>query len=517
METLPLVSVLTFAPLVGALFLLIIPEENRSAPRVLALGFSLIPLLLVALISARFDPSSAQLQFVENLTWIPTLGVQYYVAVDGLSLLMLWLTALVTPMTILASWNVSNRAALYFSLLLMVETGLFGTFTAFNFFHWFLFWELSLVPAFFLVKLWGGRDRSMAATQFFVYTMVGSVAMLLGFLALVLVTGTFDFVRLAEMAQTGQLQSALTLNLSGHGWSVDAISFAIFLGIFLGFAVKVPLIPFHTWLPLTYAEAPTAVTMVLTGLMSKMGVYGFLRVLMPIFPDRMQMILPVLLFLAVATIVFSAFAAFAQNDLKRILAYSSINHLGYCLLGVFAASRLTDNTPLLASEKAAALSGVVLQMFNHGLTAAALFCFVGFLEQRSGGLRTLNDFQGLRKVAPVFCGLMGIAMFASLGLPGLNGFVGEFLIFKGAFTLASWAAVCAALGLLITAVFLLNVMQRVFHGPVDARCAGFKDLSPFERAIVGPAVALMFVVGVYPSLLLDLINTTVLRLVYQIQ
>jgi NADH-quinone oxidoreductase subunit M len=250
--------------------------------------------------------------------------------------------------------------------------------------------------------------------------------------------------------------------------------------------------------------------MLLTGLMSKLGVYGFLRLLLPLFPDAIRAVLTPLLWLAVATIVLSAAAALVQTDLKRILAYSSINHLGYCLLGVFAAASVTGPEAQWAVERAAALNGVVLQMFNHGLTAAALFMFVSFLEQR--GARGLNDFGGLRKVAPVFCGLMGIAVFSSLGLPGLNGFVGEFLVFKGAVALTPWAAALSAAGLLLTAIFLLTLMQRVFSGPLNERWRAFPDLTLRERLIVAPAIALMFVLGIYPQLLIRFFNATMTQL-----
>jgi NADH-quinone oxidoreductase subunit M len=253
--------------------------------------------------------------------------------------------------------------------------------------------------------------------------------------------------------------------------------------------------------------------MVLTGVMSKMGVYGFLRVLLPIFPEQMRWVLTPLLWLAVATIVASAWAALAQRDLKRIVAYSSVNHLGYCALGIFAVAKLTvGNEAQWTTERAAALNGVLLQMFNHGITASALFYFVGLIEQRAGR-RGLDDFGGLRKAAPVFCGLMGIALFASLGLPGLNGFVGEFLIFKGAFPLASWAAALSVLGLLVTAIFLLTILQRVWSGPLSSQGSGFADLTLSERCIVGPAIALMFVLGVCPQIVLKFINPTVLQMV----
>lgn len=516
MNGFPLITVLTATPLVGALLLLGSKAGNERLARQMALAFSIIGLFWAALLWANFDPSATGQQFAEHHAWIPSLGAEYFVAVDGLGLLMVMLTAIVTPIAILASWRIEEKASVYHSLVLFLQAGLFGTFTALNFFHWFIFWELSLVPAFFLIKLWGGPNRSAAATQFFIYTMVGSVAMLLSFLAIYWAVGTFDFIKLADKGNSGELASALYLKLGG--WlGPQRLPLLIFAGVFLGFAVKVPLIPFHTWLPAAYAEAPTGTTMLLTGVMSKMGVYGFLRILAPMFPDQMRLVLTPLLWLAVATIVLSACAAFAQTDLKRVFAYSSINHLGYCLLGVFAFIKLTGKDLPWSTEKAAALNGVMLQMFNHGLTASVLFCFVGFLEQRSGGTRGLNDFGGLRKVAPVFCGLMGISIFASLGLPGLNGFIGEFLIFKGSFALVTWATAVSVLGLLVTAIFLLTVIQRVFNGPLNGKWSGLADLTWQERFIVLPATALMFIIGICPQLVIGKINATTMFMVDQLK
>ncbi len=516
MSGFPFISLLTFSPLIGAILLLGWEREPAKWARRVSLASSLVSLLLALTVWVLFDPSSSMMQFAEQHHWIPSIGAEYRVGIDGLGLLMVMLTAIVVPIALLASWKIEDKAPNFQALVLLLQAGLFGTFTALNFFHWFLYWELSLIPAFFLIKLWGGPQRSAAATQFFVYTMVGSIALLLSFLALYWAVGTFDFIKLAELGRSGDLARALGARLpAALGLAPTRFSLLIFAGVFLGFAVKVPLMPFHTWLPAAYAEAPTSVTMLLTGLMSKMGVYGFLRILLPIFPDQMRLVLTPLLWLAVATIVLSACAAFAQRDLKRMFAYSSINHLGYCLLGIFAVAKLTDASPPWSTEKAAVLNGVLLQMFNHGLTAPILFCFIGFLEQRSGGLRGLDDFGGLRRVAPVFCGLMGIAMFASLGLPGLNGFIGEFLIFKGSFALATWATALSVLGLLVTAIFLLTVLQRVFSGPLNAKWAGFKDLTLRERWLVLPATALMFLIGIYPQLLIGKINATVIHMVAQ--
>jgi NADH-quinone oxidoreductase subunit M len=324
--------------------------------------------------------------------------------------------------------------------------------------------------------------------------------MLLGFAAIYVATGTLDFVQLAQAGSDGTL--AQRLGTVGGWWPR-----AVFLGVLLGLAVKVPLWPFHTWLPPAYAEAPTGASMFLTGVMSKMGVYGFLRILWPLFPTQLQAHAPTLLWLALGGVVLGAYAALRQTDLKRMIAYSSLNHLSYCLLALFAVAAAGQGKGAAAT---AALSGTILQIFNHGLSAAALFYCIGLLERRSGGLRGIHDFGGVRAAAPIFAGLCGVAMFSSLGLPGLNGFVGEFLIFRGVFGLTPWAAAVACLGLLATALFLLTFWQRVFHGPRrGAAATEFPDLRGIEYAPLVPLVALMFVLGIWPQFLAGLINPLV--------
>jgi len=518
-----LLSILTFLPLVGGIVAIGLGPDHRRMARGVALGVSFAALALAVAAWMHFDPTASGFQFSEQAEWIPSLNVEYRVGVDGLGLIMVLLTALVTPMAMLASGDrlfASPRSvgpALYFGLMLFLESGLFGTFTALNFIHWFLYWELSLIPAFFLVRLWGGPRRAAAATQFFLYTMVGSVALLLSFLAIYLAAGTFDFGRLADLARDGQLNALLASpRLGWYSLTGRELATVIFAGALLGFAVKVPLMPFHTWLPATYAEAPSGTTMLLTGVMSKMGLYGFLRILLPIFPEQMHWLRKPLLALAILTILFSAGAAFAQKDLKRVFAYSSINHLGYCLLGIFAVTGYGSLALTPSIEQAAALNGVLLQMFNHGLTAATLFWFVAMIEERSGGLRGVEDFGGVRKVAPVLCGLMGIALFSSLGLPGLNGFVGEFLIFKGTFPLATCSSSLSVLGLLVTAIFLLTVLQRVFNGPLNPKWSSMPDLTWAERAMLAAPIALMFVLGIYPQLVLGVVDGTVVQMVKQL-
>ena len=517
MNTFPWLTALTALPVAGALVLLGLGGQNKNRARWLALICSLLALALTLFLWCRFNPASGALQFQERYIWIAALGVDYHLGIDGVGLLMLLLSSIVVPIAILASWQIQERVGLYFSLVLFLQACLFGTFTALNFFHWFIFWELSLIPTFFLIKLWGGPRRTPAATQFLIYTMVGSIALLLAFLAIFLATGKFDFIDLAQLAQHGQLMPVVIAKLGWHRFSSQQVSLILFAGAFLGFAVKVPLIPFHTWLPSAYTEAPTGATILLTGAMSKMGLYGFLRILLPIFGAEMQVVLTPLLWLAVATVILSAYAALAQKDLKRIFAYSSINHLGYCLLAIFAVLKFTGGDMAMTSEKYAAMNGVLLQMLNHALTAATLFWFVAMLEKRTGGLRGLNDFGGLRKVVPVFTGLMGIALFSSLGLPGLNGFVSEFLIFKGSFPLVTWATALSVIGLLVTAIFILGILQRVFSGPLNEKWAALPDLTLREKLALAPAIGLMFALGLYPQLILGVINSTVIQMVQQLK
>jgi NADH-quinone oxidoreductase subunit M len=507
MSGIPVLTLLTVLPLVGAAIALWSGKHARSVT-ILTTGAC----LALALYVWMQLPADGSIGLVERASWAPSLGIEYHLGVDGLGALMLVLSAIVTLMSVDAAHRVHHQPGLYFGLVLVLESGLFGSFTALNFFHWFLFWELSLIPAFFLIKLWGGARRGPAATQFFVYTMAGSVALLVAFLAVFLSTGSMDFPHLTLLASTGELEQMVTAHL-GPVVMGGPVMLWLAIGVLAGFAVKVPMIPFHTWLPAAYAEAPSPVTMLLTGAMSKMGVYGLLRIAIPLFGHQIAQMRTPLLVLAVATVVMGAWAAAAQKDLKRVFAYSSVNHLGYCLLGIFALAVPTavGNASQVASQ-AAALNGVILQMFNHGVTAAALFWFVSILQQRTGGHRGINDFGGLRKPAPVLAGLMGIALFSSLGLPGLNGFVGEFLIFRGVFSLAWVASAVSILGLLVTAAVILTVIQKVFMGPVPQHCAGFADLHTGERFALAPLIGLMLLIGLLPQLIVDSVNPTVQNL-----
>ncbi len=482
-----LISVLILIPLIGALVLFTVPVKNA---RPIALLVNALAAFDALVLWQHFDIGTAGIQLVERHTWIPAIGAEYLVGIDGLSLLLVLLTSLIIPFAFLAQRM--DRG--FYALMLIMQSALYGTFTAQNFVLWFLFYEMSLIPAFLLIKIWGGENRDRAAMKFFLYTFLGSVAMLLGFLGIYLARGSFDFATLAGLGKNGLLTGKL--------------AWLAFGGIFLGLAVKVPLFPFHTWLPDAYESAPIGVSMVLTGVLSKMGVYGFVRLLLPLFPNEIKIIGPWLLALAICSIVFAPLAAWAQSDLKRMVAYLSVNHLGYCMLGLFAVAVSSVGA---AIDTQAALSGVFMQIFNHGITAAALFYLVGLLEQRRGQ-RGIDDFGGLMQRTPILCGWMSVAMFSSLGLPGLNGFVGEFLIFKGSFAITASFTAIAVIGLLVTAIVFVRAMQALFSGPLAESCSAFPDLLPMEKIAIIPVTLLMFAIGLAPQFMFNIFNTTVVQM-----
>jgi NADH-quinone oxidoreductase subunit M len=487
-----LITAIIFVPLIGALAVCTWPYGGG---RPIALMFNVISAACALALWRNFDATAAGLQFVERHAWIPAVGAEYLVGIDGLSLLLVLLTSLIIPFAFLAQ-PVAGSSRAFYATMLVMQSALYGTFTAQNFVLWFLFYEMSLIPAFLLIKIWGGENRDRAATKFFLYTFLGSVAMLLSLLAIYFAKGTFDFAALAGFGKNGLL--------------TGKVAWLAFAGIFVGLAVKVPLFPFHTWLPDAYQTAPVGVSMVLTGLLSKMGVYGFVRLLLPLFPHEIKVIGPWLLALAICSIVFAPLAAWAQRDLKRMIAYLSINHLGYCMLALFAIAA----SPVIADriDTHAALSGVFMQIFNHGITAATLFYFVGLLEQRSGSRRSIDDFGGLMQRTPLLCGWMSVAMFSSLGLPGLNGFIGEFLIFKSSFALAAVFTAIAVIGLLVTAIVFVRAMQSLFSGPLAESCSTFPDLLRREKLVIVPVTLLMFAIGIAPQFLFNIFNRTVVQM-----
>ena len=469
-----MITALTLAPIAAAILMFALPEARA---RMVALGGALVSLALTVFMLTRFDLAETGIQFQEKFNWIPALGIDYFVGLDGLNALVLLLAAVLAPLVVLASWKHTDRPRTYFALLSLLFTGLFGTFTALNFFHWFLYWELALVPAFFLIKLFGeGEERHRAALNFFLFTVVGSVAMLLGFLFIYQQTKTFDFITLAGMG----------VNVSP--W--------IFCAVLAGLWVKVPMAPMHIWQAPAYAAAPSPVAMLLTGVMSKMGVYGFLRLVVPIFPEHLKHYATPLMAFALVTILWGAFLALRQTDLKRMLAFSSLNHVAFCVLAVGAIGLASDGAKI--DVRALATQGIILQMFAHGIAAAGLFYLVGLLEERAGA-RGLGDFGGLSSVTPRFAAAFFMLTFCSLGLPFMAGFAAEFLVFSGSFAVAPGITALATLGLLATAVFLLTMLQKIFTGPTPERHRAMPDLSLMETLMLIPLLILVFWVGMAPA------------------
>jgi NADH-quinone oxidoreductase subunit M len=450
-----------------------------------------VPFALSVWLFFNFDAGSASIQFLEKHAWIPLFNIHYTLGVDGLSLPMVLLTTLLSVISLIASFGIEKRVKEYFFWFLALQTGMTGVFVALDFFLFYVFWEVTLVPMYFLIGIWGGPKKEYAAVKFFLYTLAGSVFMLLGMLALYFGSEprTFDMI---ELSQQG-------------GRFAREVQILIFLALYLGFAVKVPAFPFHTWLPLAHVEAPTAVSVILAGVLLKMGTYGLLRISYSILPEATLWFLKPLVIIAFINIVYGAFCAMAQKDMKRMVAYSSVNHMGYCLLGMAAVA---------GSNPSAGLSGAVLQMFNHGIITGALFLLVGVIYDRAH-TRNIDDFGGLGLKLPIFTGLMIVQAMASLGLPGLAGFISEFLCFLGAFgepRFRLWV-ILSVLGIVITAAFFLKLIKDVFLGEFNKRWEGLTDMNAREILITAPLVAITIVIGVYPSVLLRVMDASVTELV----
>jgi len=476
----PLLTACVFLPLVGSIVIAALPE-SQGRSRWLATLFTGTTFVLTALLYLGFDRTATGMQFVERVPWVPALGMTYHLGVDGISLPIVVLTGLLSFLAVIASWKIDLRPKQYFALLLLLEVGMMGVFVALDFVLFYVFWEIVLVPMYFLIGIWGGPRREYAAIKFFLYTLLGSVIMLLGILVLYFQPG----VRTFDMLEVGRHSFPVAL----QGW--------VFLAFFMGFAVKVPLFPFHTWLPDAHVEAPTAVSVILAGVLLKMGSYGFIRVTMPILPDAFRQYAPMVAILAVIGIVYGACVAMVQKDLKKLVAYSSVSHMGYVMLGV-------------AAGTTASVNGAVIQMFNHGCITGMLFLLVGLVYERAH-TRMIADLGGLSMKVPLLGGILAFASFASLGLPGLSGFIGEFLILLGSYgsTLAKPAVYISTAAIVLTAGYLLWMLQRVSLGKLPEKLEGLVDIDLREASTLVPLMAIIVVVGVYPTVMLSIINPSV--------
>ncbi|MBI4052367.1 MAG: NADH-quinone oxidoreductase subunit M [Elusimicrobia bacterium] len=480
----PILTLTMLFPLLGALLVLATPKEKERMIQGISLLTSGLSLLLGVFLFFAFDRTSSQMQFVEKYSWIPSFSIKYFLGVDGLSVSMVILTALLSFVSIIASLHIRERVKEYFFWFLILEMGMLGVFVSLDFFLFYVFWEVTLVPMYFLIGIWGGPQKEYAAIKFFLYTLFGSVFMLLGMLALYFTSNphTFDMLELAQQS-----------NLFSRSFQI-----LVFLALYLGFAIKIPAFPFHTWLPLAHVEAPTAVSVILAGVLLKMGAYGLLRISFPVLPQAVHWFLPYLAVIAVINIVYGALVAMAQKDLKKMVAYSSINHMGYVLLGIVALS-------------ATGFNGAVLQMVNHGLITGSLFLLVGVIYDRAH-TREIDAFGGLGARVPIYTGIMTVQCMASLGLPGLAGFVSEFLCFLGAFPQWKWYAVVSVLGIIVTAAFFLRMIQKIFLGPLNTKWSQLQDMDAREMWATLPLVALTVLLGVWPRAGLDLMNVTLTNL-----
>lgn len=474
-----------FFPLIGALLIAFIPDKQTDSIKGVALIISFITLIISAFIWARFDVSASGMQLAENYAWIPSWGIQYSLGIDGISLLLIMLTTILTVLSILASWNsVKTGVKGYFISMLLLTTGMLGVFCSLDLFLFYVFWEVMLIPMYFIIGVWGGPRRVYAAIKFVLFTMFGSLLMLVGiiyvYFAYQSFSGefTFDIMKLVN----------LPLSMNEQLWLFGAFA--------LAFAIKVPLFPFHTWLPDAHVQAPTAGSVILAGVLLKMGTYGFIRIAMPMFPDATMVYMPYISVLAVIAIIYGALVSLVQKDMKSLVAFSSVSHMGFVMLGLFALN-------LQGYE------GAVLQMINHGVSTSALFLLVGMIYERRH-TRMIADFGGLASVMPVFSVFFLIVVLSSIGLPFTNGFVGEFLILLGVFKANITYAVFAATGVIFAACYMLWMYQRVVFGKVtNEKNSKLIDLSWREKIILIPLVVLIFWIGLYPKPLLDRIEPAV--------
>ena len=485
---------MTFFPLVGMIVVLLLPGGRHDLIRWVSALFTVPPLLLAVWLYRNFDTVNPGLQFVEKGAWIPAYNISYFVAVDGISVSMVLLTALLSFLCIFASWGIDKGVKGYFALFLLLDTGMMGVFVALDFFLFYIFWEVMLLPMYFLIGIWGGSRREYAAIKFFLYTLFGSVLMLLAILALYFASEphTFDMTQL--IAQSGRYGTAPL-----PFWPFDQLRWGfqhiVWMALFIGFAIKIPAFPFHTWLPDAHVEAPTAISVILAGVLLKMGTYGILRINYPMFPNATADLAYYFLgVLGTWNIIYGALCAMAQTDFKKLVAYSSVSHMGYVMLG-------------MASFTPQGISGAMLQMFNHGTITGMLFLMVGVIYDRAHH-RDIDGFGGLAAIMPVYTGVSALALFASMGLPGLSGFISEVLVLLGAWQKYPVLSIFGASGVVLTAGYFLWTIQRVYLGATNEKYKGLPEIDGRELFTMVPLGIIVIILGVYPNALLDLLRAS---------
>ncbi|MDP6924195.1 MAG: NADH-quinone oxidoreductase subunit M [Candidatus Scalindua sp.] len=487
----PILTIVTFLPLFGAIFLLFIKGEEQEKIKRIALAVAIIDFIISLPLFILFKSDTSEFQFVQSVPWIKEFGISYHVGIDGISLFLFLLTSFLSLICILASWNIKDRIKEYMIAMLVLQTGMLGVFISLDLFLFYMFWELMLIPMYLIIGVWGGPRRIYATIKFFVYTMAGSVLMLVAILFLYFMhyneTGeyTFDLLKIYN----------LDIPLGAQFW--------LFLAFFFAFAIKVPMFPFHTWLPDAHVEAPTAGSVILAGVLLKMGTYGFVRFSLPLFPYASHQFVPLITWLAVAGIIYGALVAMVQEDLKKLVAYSSVSHLGFVILGIFVFN-------------IQGMEGGILQMINHGLSTGALFLIVGMLYERRH-TRLIADYGGVTKKMPILAIFFMVMTLSSIGLPGLNGFVGEFLVLLGTFKSNVLIAVIATTGVILSACYMLWMFQRVmFNKITNPENSKLKDINRRELALLLPITILIFWIGIYPKPLLSRMDASVNHLLTQV-
>ena len=499
MENNYILSLLIWLPVLGMVAIAFIPREKENSIKIAAAITTGVQFILTLILWNGFDLQNGGMQKNEMYNWIPSFNISYHLGVDGLSLPMVILTGLLFFIGVFVSWNIKKAVKGYFALFLMLNTGVMGVFLSLDFFLFYIFWEVMLLPMYFLIGMWGGPQREYAAIKFFLYTLFGSVLMLVGILGLYFYCGkTFNIVELTSTAPQA-LDGVLW-------WGVSAIK-VIWVLLFIGFAIKVPVFPFHTWLPLAHVEAPTAISVLLAGILLKLGVYGIIRVNYGLMPDGVYWFSTALAFLGLVNVIWGGLCALAQKDLKKLVAYSSVNHMGYSLIGMAAVVAAGEAHGVNMKAAQAGLGGAVFQMFNHGTISAMLFILVGVIYERAHH-RDIEGFGGLASQMPVYTGITAVAFFAGLGLPGLSGFISEAMCFIGAFPVYKGIVIASTIGILLNAAYFLWAFQRIFFGKLNEKYIALPEINRLELFTVVPLLVITLFFGIYPAPYLDMISAT---------